>query len=191
MLPRRPSQTTFFRPRIHLGTPEKPSKTLSGALLGPKRAPRAPKDPKIAIQRPEMTLQWTPLGLKFDYFGASLSSSRRRRRRPKEQHHEGTKHTYMEKNTEETLTTPHLLVLSPKRKSHTHRYMWLPLRGLLSFGARRLSRSDWDPARAENEAKAHSAVWKQTLAWSRLGRKRSLASLIGGAQSDDRENTVN
>ena len=82
----------------------------------------------------------------INYFGAFLSSSRRRRRRPKEQHHEGTKHTCMEKNTEETRTTLHLLVLTPKRKSHTHRYMWLPLRGLLSFGARRLSRSDWDPS---------------------------------------------
>ena len=58
------------------------------------------------------------------------------------------------------------------------------------FGARRLSRSDWDPARAESEAKAHSAVWKQTLAWSRLGRKRSLASLIGGAKSDECQDTV-
>ena len=59
------------------------------------------------------------------------------------------------------------------------------------LGARRLSRSDWDPARAESEAKAQSAVWNQTLAWSRLGRKRSLASLIGGAQSDECQNPVN
>ena len=58
-------------------------------------------------------------------------------------------------------------------------------------GARRLSRSDWDPARAHREAKAQSAVSKQTLAWSRLGRKRSFASLIGGAEGDECENTVN
>ena len=31
----------------------------------------------------------------------------------------------------------------------------------------------------------------QVLAWSRLGLKRSFASLIGGAKSEDLENTVN
>ena len=40
------------------------------------------------------------------------------------------------------------------------------------------------------EEEEQSAVLEQTLAWSRLGRKRSLASLIGGAQSDESENIV-
>ena len=33
----------------------------------------------------------------------------------------------------------------------------------VGFGARRLSRSDWDPARAESGAEAQSAVWNQVL----------------------------
>ena len=46
--------------------------------------------------------------------------------------------------------------------------------------------------RATTSKRRHRALCvEQTLAWSRLGRKRSFASLIGRGQREECENTVN
>ena len=85
-----------------------------------------------------------------------------------------------------TIISENRITWEIKRKKNVKRYMHMSSSSA-SDGFREATGIRRATTSQEEE---QSAVWNQTLAWSRLGRKRSLASLIGGGPSDECQNPV-